>query len=866
MDEAQTLFAPDDEPGSSGIERQIGQYKLLSKLGEGGMGEVWLAEQESPRREVALKVIKRGMDVAQVVARFETERQALAVMDHPNIARVIDGGETSRGRPYFVMEYVKGEPINAYCDRNRLTTRQRIELFVQVCEGVQHAHQKAVIHRDLKPSNILVTVQGDQAIPKIIDFGVAKATNQRLTERTLFTELGQLIGTPEYMSPEQAAMTTTDIDTRTDVYSLGVVLYELLTGVLPFDPRELRAGGLAEIQRRIREEEPSKPSTRVSSLGDTSVTVAQHRRVDASTLIRRLRGDLDWITVRALEKDRRARYESPEHLAADLRRHLRDEAVVAGPPSGLYRARKFLRRHRSAAMVTLALGGAVLLGLIGTSLGLVRALKAESESTFQARSAEQVIEFLVELFQDADAGRTGGSLTAVEMLERGAGELQSELRDQPRVRARLLEVVGAVLTNIAELDKAESLLVESVAERRQLLGPDHPEVAASLLDLGRLRGEQDRLDEALDHYREALRIYELSSPEAPDIAELYSRIGGIHLDAGRYVEAETSLLQALTGFDELESDVGRARALRTLGVLYNRQGQLDRAKEALEQALDLGRRAYGALNPYPISVVHSLANVAASRGDYDESLGLARQVTSSWTELYGPEHVRVAGGLELEATALWRLGRYPEAESSYQKALELYERTYGSDHSKVALTLNNMALVALSDGRFGVGAGALQKALPVLESSYGSDHPRVASAVSNLAYALAGLERFDEAVTLEQRALAARRRAFGESHNVVARSLSNLGGYQLSVGDLDQAEQTLQRALEIRAEALGPDHPELVGTLSRLGDVAVERSDTMAAVAFYERALEIRGRALEPDHPEIVALKEKLASASGATQ
>ncbi len=338
---------------------QIGPYRLLEKIGEGGMGEVWAAEQRVPvRRRVALKVIKRGMDTKQVIARFEAERQALAMMNHPAVAKIFDAGETPRGRPFFAMEYVEGVPITEHCDRQRLTLRERLELFVQVCAGVQHAHQKAIIHRDLKPSNVLVAIQDGMPVPKIIDFGVAKATAQRLTERTVYTELGVLIGTPEYMSPEQAEMTGESVDTRTDVYSLGVILYELLVGALPFDPKELRKAGFDEIRRKIREEEPSKPSTKVNTLdSERSNESLRRRRTDHSTLIRQLRGDLDWIAMKALEKNRSRRYGSPSELAADLERYLTNEPVVARPPSAGYRARKFARRHRVVVGVAVLLVG-----------------------------------------------------------------------------------------------------------------------------------------------------------------------------------------------------------------------------------------------------------------------------------------------------------------------------------------------------------------------------------------------------------------------------------------------------------------------------------------------------------------------------
>src|SRR5512136_3178105 len=329
------------------MARAIGPYHLLQKIGEGGMGEVWVAEQQKPiHRRVALKLIKAGMDTRQVIARFESERQALAVMDHPAIAKVFEAGETDQGRPYFVMEYVQGIPITVYCDQNRLTTKERLELFRHICEGVQHAHQKAIIHRDLKPSNILVTIQDGVPVPKIIDFGVAKATARSLTERTMYTELGVLIGTPEYMSPEQAEMSGQNVDTRTDVYSLGAILYELLVGALPFDPKDLRRAGFDEIRRRIREEDPPKPSTKLSTMGDASTAQAHNRRTERPALIRQIRGDLDWITMKALEKDRTRRYGSPSDMAADIERYLHHQPIIARPPSTAYKVQKFVRRHR----------------------------------------------------------------------------------------------------------------------------------------------------------------------------------------------------------------------------------------------------------------------------------------------------------------------------------------------------------------------------------------------------------------------------------------------------------------------------------------------------------------------------------------
>ena len=365
----------------------VGPYKLLEQIGEGGFGVVFMAEQTQPvRRKVALKVLKPGMDTRQVVARFEAERQALALMEHPNIAHVFDGGATASGRPYFVMELVRGVPITAFCDENHLGVRERLGLFVDVCQAVQHAHQKGIIHRDLKPSNVLVTLHDDKAVVKVIDFGIAKATGQQLTEKTLFTNFAQMIGTPLYMSPEQAQMSGLDIDTRTDIYALGVLLYELLTGTTPFDRERLRTAGYDELRRIIREEEPPKPSTRLNTLGQAAATVSTNRRSDPKKLSRVMRGELDWIVMKALEKDRNRRYESASAFAADVGRYLADEPVQACPPSAGYRFRKFARRNKTVLATGMALAVAVL-ATVGSLIGAVTVL-ADSKTRIEEEQKE----------------------------------------------------------------------------------------------------------------------------------------------------------------------------------------------------------------------------------------------------------------------------------------------------------------------------------------------------------------------------------------------------------------------------------------------------------------------------------------------
>ncbi|MCU0878548.1 MAG: serine/threonine protein kinase, partial [Pirellulaceae bacterium] len=392
-----TPYMPTEDIPRTEVDTHVGRYKLLEKIAEGGMGVVYVAEQSQPiRRKVALKIVKPGMDSRQVIARFEAERQALALMDHPNIARVLDAGATETGHPYFVMELVRGVAITEFCEREQLTIPERLRLVVSVCRAVQHAHQKGIIHRDLKPSNVLVTLHDGVPVAKVIDFGIAKALHQPLTEKTVYTGFGHMVGTPMYMSPEQAEMSGLDVDTRSDVYSLGVLLYELLTGVPPFDPETLKQAGLAKLQQVLRETEPSKPSARISTLkGNLGETLSDRRRLDRRRLEQALRGDLDWVVMKALEKDRNRRYSSPAELADDLERHLERLPVVAGPPSWRYKTQKFVRRHR----VLLAVSSLVLLAMVaGTAFSAWYALEAAAARD-RARQSEKLANERLALLQ-----------------------------------------------------------------------------------------------------------------------------------------------------------------------------------------------------------------------------------------------------------------------------------------------------------------------------------------------------------------------------------------------------------------------------------------------------------------------------------
>ncbi len=484
--------------------QKIDRYRLLDLLGEGGMGTVYLAEQTEPiRRRVALKLIKLGMDSKQIVARFESERQALALMNHPNVAKVYDAGLSEDGRSFFVMEHVSGVPITDYCDRNRLAIRDRLGLFIQTCEALQHAHQKGIIHRDVKPSNVLVSVEDDAARVKVIDFGVAKATSQKLTERTVYTQQGILIGTPEYMAPEQAGITALDVDTRADIYSLGVLLYELLVGALPFDSKALRGASDLEMLRIIREVEPPRPTTRIASLGGTANEIARRRRTDAPSLTRELRGELEWITLRAIEKDPARRYPAASELAADIRRYLSGEPVLARPQTAVYRLKKFVRRNWGAVAAASAVVLALTAGLIVSTRLYVQAAAARDQARVEAGKAKAINDFLQDMLGSAAAGKQGRSAKLVDVLATGAAKVDTSFSDQPEVRVALHETLGGVYASLAMFPEAEAHTRAVLEHHERAFGPGDARTIEARLSLGGMLYEAHRYDEAITVYRQA---------------------------------------------------------------------------------------------------------------------------------------------------------------------------------------------------------------------------------------------------------------------------------------------------------------------------------------------------------------------------
>lgn len=662
----------------------IGSYRLLQLIGQGGMGEVWLAEQKEPvRRRVALKLVKIGMDTREVIARFESERQALALMNHPAIARVFDAGSTTQGRPYFAMEYVPGMPITDYCDKHRLNVRERLELFSRVCEGVQHAHQKAIIHRDLKPSNILVTEVDGRPVPKIIDFGVAKALSQRLTAETMFTQLGAIIGTPEYMSPEQADSTGEDIDTRTDVYSLGVVLYEMLAGALPLDYRKL---AFHEVLRKLREEDAPRPSTRLKTLGEESVTVAKSRRTEPRTLLRQLRGDLDAIALKALEKDRARRYGTPSDLAADIERFLRDEPVAASRAGVGYRAKKYLTRHRLAVSVVTSF--AVLL----VGFAILEAVQLQRVTRERDRS-DRGAKFLADMFQVRGTTRGTNEIPVSEILDNGRNAIGG-LKNDPQLYAQMTQLMGMFYSRLGASSRAESFFAEALAIERRIFGPESRYALKSAGDLADAQSDNGHLAQAEKMLRETLNTQRrILGSNDPDTLQSMNRLAYVLWREHRFSEAAKTLEQALRAERQVFGlqDPLTLRSMDLLALILEVDGSYTQAELLVREALEAKRRAFGLEDARTLNSMLSLAGLLDRKGQRADAEQLVREAVNIEHKIPGTDNFVRFGARRFLFDLLVKEGKYVEAEKVARETVEIERRV---NHSEIAHDLYDLACVA----------------------------------------------------------------------------------------------------------------------------------------------------------------------------
>ena len=746
----------------------IGCYKLLEQIGEGGCGVVYMAEQQEPvRRRVALKIIKLGMDTKGVIARFEAERQALALMDHPNIARVFDAGTTESGRPYFVMQLIRGVKITEFCDQHSLSTKQRLKLFIQVCQAVQHAHQKGIIHRDIKPSNILVTNTPDgQALPVVIDFGIAKATtDQPLTDKTLFTAFQMLIGTPAYMSPEQADLTSVEVDTRTDIYSLGVLLYELLTGCTPFEVRELLKKGLDEIRRVIREQEPLAPSTLLSRMGSADLnTVAQNRKSEPPVLIRGIRGDLDWIAMKALDKDRTRRYETANGLALDVQRFLSDEAVSARPPSAIYKFQKLVARNKLLFAGVAVIAALLIAGLIVVSASLAKERQAHHETdTALARveaekgkaetesvKSRQVTQFLENMLQGVGPSVSRGRDTAMllEILDQTAERVGKEMTNQPSVETELRSLIGRLYLEIGNYDQAETMHRAALATNRKMFDSQSPPVAASLSDLGVALDKQGKFREAESAHQEALGIRRriLGSDNVASAASL-NNLATVLRHQGRKEQAEALAREALQivqkslGEDSLEA----ADILHNLSVVLGDQGKRAEAEATARQLLAMRRRLLGNESPLVASALGDLAWAAQSSGKLDEAISLERQALAMQQKLLGDQAPDVGKSLKLLSQLLSTQGKLDESYALLDAALAKQRKFSGADNPDSLATLRSLGLILQAEGKFAEAEKIHRDALASWRRRGQSDSPQALSELGSLTDVLIAQKKFGDA-------------------------------------------------------------------------------------------------------------------------
>jgi serine/threonine protein kinase len=723
---------------SSEVERSIGPYRLVRLLGEGGMGEVWLAEQKEPiHRAVALKLIKAGMDTKTVIARFESERQSLAMMDHPNIARVFDGGSTPEGRPYFVMEFVPGISINRYCDKHELTLQQRLELFMDVCDGVQHAHQKAIIHRDLKPSNILVHERDNKPIAKIIDFGLAKAiaTAERAPDQTMFTQVGAVVGTPEYMSPEQMNLAGGAVDTRTDVYSLGVIFYELLTGVLPFENETLHGSSPQEIVQKIRVVDPPRPSTRIRSLGDMSKTLAEQRKIEPRAFASRLSGELDWITMKALEKERSRRYGSVSELSADIQRYLKNEPVLAGPPSATYRAKKFVLRHRFG----IAIGALLFIFLIAFATTVAiqarRIARERDRANREAASSKRVSDFMKNMFRVPDPSEAkGNSVTAREILDKGSKEIETGLANDPEVQARLMYTMAQTYENLGLVAQAAPLNQRALEIRRRVLGHRDPDTLVSLNAIGIDAYYQGHYDEAEKIFGELLQLRrEVSGNENRDTLGTIGNLSAVYQVQGRYAEAEPLQRELLETrrrvFGPEYADT--IESMQLLANTLNSEHKLAESEKLLRDAYEIQKRKLGPDHPDTLMAMGNLAATLKDEKRYDESNALYRDELPRERRVLGEEHFLTLSTRAALAENLMGQGDYAAAEKSFRDVVALNRKTLGEAHPTTIDHTDDLGIALAHEHKNKEAEQVLNEALRLAEKS------KENNSISNAWYAFA---------------------------------------------------------------------------------------------------------------------------------
>ena len=828
----------------------IDRYKLVSFLGEGGMALVYLAQQEYPiQRKVALKLIKPGMDSTRIIARFEAERQALAQLHHPNIAQIFDAGTTEEGRPYFVMEYVEGQSITAYCDRHHVSIDDRLGLFQQVCHGIHHAHQRGIIHRDIKASNVLIDIQDDQVVPKIIDFGVARAVRQPLVEHTVQTEDGHLIGTPEYMSPEQVNLGSEGIDVRSDVYSLGVLLYVLLTGALPFDAKRLRQGGIDAVRRVIREEDPKTPSTRLVSLAQEAPEIAANRDTEVQLLARRLRRELEWIPLKAMRKEREERYQSASELAGDIQSYLEGGRLLAGPPSTVYRLRKFLRRHKALVAGVLVV---LAVSLMGTVVSIILAMGQARART----EAQAVSDFLRHsVLESLDPFKVGGRrITIRSVFDVASESLEGNFAGPAIAEAEIRFTVGHAYWSLGIYDQAERHLSHALAIQQHRLGSEDPATLASMHYLGWLRFSQSRYAEAeqlLLQARDARR--NVLGEQHPDTLLSMSALACTYTMHGRFEEAEELIERALQAARALDAEHPYVPPfMNALALTYEQQGRYEEAEYLAAQGLAIAQRVLGKNDWFALLLKHTLAKTYRAQGRYKEAEDLLQITLQGRQEAWGPEHPDT---LETMADLGWlyyNQGRYEEAETLLREALDATGHVLGEEHIITAHCLRGLGTLYLSQGRYHEAERSLKQALEIAGGLLGEKNYHIPKGTNTLAEVYMAQGRLKEAEKEFLQTLEAKRHVWSDDHPEICETINDLAVLRREQQRYEKAESLLRKALDGRQRRLGQDHPDTLESMHELALLYIAKEDHEQAAPLLLDAFHGREEKLGPKHPHTI--------------